>query len=97
MELVKVLTLGFMLCMGLREVKPQVNPLFLRTDREYDHYLDLNPIAAEFTKHYGNITDVEFALSKLRLPTPQDLKCLADMAQLLKGLSARNLWALRSK
>lgn len=97
MELVKILTLGFVLCMGLREVKPQLNPLFMATENEYDRYLDMNPIAGEFTKYYGNMTDIELALPNSRLPTLQDLKCLADMAQLLKGLSARNIWALRSK
>lgn len=94
MNHIKILILSITLCSGVtgdtRNVKPSITA-------EYNQFLDLNPIAAEFAKHYANISDIGLALPNVGLPSPQDLKCLSDMSQLIKGLTSGNLWALRSK
>lgn len=97
MDTVKLLTLTIVLCMGLRGVQPRKEPPLPMTAEEYDLYINMNPVAAEFTKFNGNITDMELALPNWELPSQQDLKCYADMAELMKGLTARKIWALRSK
>lgn len=97
MDSVKILMLSITLCVGVTGVTAQVKPSLLSIPEEYNQYLELNPIVAEFTKYYSNITDVDLALPNSRLPSQQDLKCLADMSQLMKGLAARKIWALRSK
>lgn len=97
MNMVKILLICFTLCMGMTGVKPHMEPQLAWTAEEYGHFLELNPIAGELFKHYKNITDVDLTLPNSRLPSQQDLKCLADVALLMQGLSARNMWALKSK
>lgn len=97
MDFIKLLILSITVCVGVKGIIAQVEPSLLRIPEEYNGYLELNPIVAEFTKYYSNITDVDLALPNSRLPSQQDLKCLADMSQLMAGLAARKKWALRSK
>ncbi|XP_051862819.1 nose resistant to fluoxetine protein 6-like [Drosophila albomicans] len=58
--------------------------------------MELRPFAVQLMQQFGNITqtDLDLRLDN-RLPNQQDLLCLADMAQLMSGLSSRSYWALR--
>lgn len=58
----------------------------------------LRRLAVEFFAQYQNITISDLYRDKeIRLPTTDDLRCLADLQTLAKDVSDRKLWALRSK
>ncbi|XP_039496877.1 nose resistant to fluoxetine protein 6-like isoform X2 [Drosophila santomea] len=60
----------------------------------------LRRLAVEFIAQYQNITIHDLAQDlyrdkEIRLPTTEDLRCLADLQTLANAVSARKFWALR--
>ncbi|KAH8272280.1 hypothetical protein KR044_006721, partial [Drosophila immigrans] len=61
----------------------------------YQRLMQLRHLAVEFFDYYDNITVTDLIAPKLRLPNEQDLRCLAEMAQITQALRTGQLWALR--
>ncbi|KAH8396111.1 hypothetical protein KR222_003465, partial [Zaprionus bogoriensis] len=60
----------------------------------YRRLMQLRHLGLEFVEFYGeNITSTD--LTGSRLPSQQDLKCLAEISQLSVALRSGSLWALR--
>lgn len=57
----------------------------------------LRRLSVEFFDHYQNITLDDLGQDLLRLPTAEDLKCLADLTLLTNDLKDPKIWALKSK
>lgn len=57
-------------------------------------FMELRPLAMEFSQHFRNITEKD-----LDLPSSSQLdsQCLSDMAQLLSAFRSKNIWALKSR
>lgn len=62
---------------------------------EYRRMMQLRHLGVEFFDFYENITATD--LTGSRLPSQQDLKCLAEVSQLSLALRSGSIWALRSK
>lgn len=62
---------------------------------EYRRMMQLRHLAVEFFDFYENITTTD--LTGSRLPSQEDLKCLAEMSQLSLALRSGSIWALRSR
>jgi len=98
MNNVKFLILNTLLLFGLTQVRclQPVTDEFIN-NLEYQRIKELRPLAVEFLHYFENITQADLNLPNNRLPSQQDLQCLADMSQLIEGLSSGSLWAFRSK
>ncbi|XP_051862820.1 nose resistant to fluoxetine protein 6-like [Drosophila albomicans] len=94
----KIIVIGTLLFCGLTQVcSNQFEPSGSSVNNEeYQRLMELRPFAVQLMQQFGNITqtDLDLRLDN-RLPNQQDLLCLADMAQLMSGLSSRSYWALR--
>lgn len=64
---------------------------------EYQEVRKLQALNLEFTRQFENITLQDLNIPRDRLPTPQDLQCLADMGLWLKGITSGQMWALKSE
>lgn len=62
----------------------------------YEQFMELRLLAMEFSHHFRNITTADLDMPSTREPSQQDFNCLADMIQLMSGLSSRSMWALKS-
>ncbi|XP_016995137.2 nose resistant to fluoxetine protein 6 [Drosophila takahashii] len=92
------------LALTLASVNANITNIFALTNKKYlsetldaDHYLafaQLRSLAVEFFDHYSNVTLADLHLNE-RLPTLQDLECLADLALLSKDLASSKYWALK--
>ncbi|KAH8238143.1 hypothetical protein KR032_000127, partial [Drosophila birchii] len=60
-------------------------------------FSQLRRLAVEFFDHYPNLTlaDLQPGNQDARIPSAQDLQCLADFAVLTKDLAAFKTWALK--
>ncbi|KAH8280769.1 hypothetical protein KR054_010702, partial [Drosophila jambulina] len=63
----------------------------------YMAFSQLRRLAVEFFDHYPNLTlaDLHSGDQDARIPSAQDLQCLADFAVLTKDLSELKIWALK--
>ncbi|XP_017145916.1 nose resistant to fluoxetine protein 6 isoform X1 [Drosophila miranda] len=61
---------------------------------DYERLMDLRSLGTEFFRHFRNISEADSELLEGRLPSQQDLVCLADMAQFMQSLTTGRLWAL---
>ncbi|KAH8387903.1 hypothetical protein KR093_010286, partial [Drosophila rubida] len=61
----------------------------------YQRMIQLRHLAIEFFEYYENITATDLIVPDTRLPSQQDLMCLAEVAQLSQALRSGQLWALR--
>ncbi|KAH8312733.1 hypothetical protein KR044_012560, partial [Drosophila immigrans] len=99
MDKFKIIVIGTLLYCGLPQVRcHQFEESGSVNNEEYQRIMELRPFAVQLLQQFGNMsqTDLDFLLDN-RLPSQQDLLCLADMAQLMSGLSSRRYWALRSR
>ncbi|XP_017855596.1 PREDICTED: nose resistant to fluoxetine protein 6-like [Drosophila arizonae] len=55
-------------------------------------FMELRPLAMEFSQHFRNITEKDLDLPSI---SQQDSQCLADMTQLLSAFRSKNIWALK--
>ncbi|XP_030378335.1 nose resistant to fluoxetine protein 6-like [Scaptodrosophila lebanonensis] len=64
---------------------------------DYQRTLQLRQLSAKFFSHFQNITlqDLMPDNARLRIPSAQDLKCLAELKAVTEGLSSGNIWAMR--
>ncbi|XP_060647040.1 nose resistant to fluoxetine protein 6-like isoform X1 [Drosophila nasuta] len=98
MDKFKIIVIGTLLFCGLTQVccyqfEPSGSSV---SNEEYQRLMELRPFAVQLMQQFGNITQTNLDLRlDNRLPSQQDLLCLADMAQLMSGLSSRSYWALR--
>ncbi|SPP73715.1 nose resistant to fluoxetine protein 6 [Drosophila guanche] len=60
----------------------------------FERLMDLRPLGTEFFRHFENISEADLELFEGRLPSQQDLVCLADITQLMQALTSGRLWAL---
>lgn len=74
----------------------QLKPEELVAMEDYQRMVELRPLAVEFSQHFRNITQKDLDLPSTRLPSQQDLQCLADMSELLGGLTSGSFWAIKS-
>ncbi|KAH8304723.1 hypothetical protein KR044_007257, partial [Drosophila immigrans] len=63
--------------------------------KEYLELRKLQSLGLEFTQQFQNITLNDLEIPKDRLPTVQDLQCLADISLWMNGISSGSLWSLR--
>lgn len=105
--------LAFILGLGLlalaKSVNAQMTNIFAMTNTKLltehiaggDHYSSIfntRRLSVEFFEHYANVTLEDLtANSNSRIPSLQDLECLADLALLSKDLSSFKFWALKSE
>ncbi|KAH8238144.1 hypothetical protein KR032_000126 [Drosophila birchii] len=61
----------------------------------YQNAARLGRLGVEFFDHYQNITLDDLSRNQYRLPTAEDLKCLADLALLANDLRSLKMWALK--
>ncbi|XP_026847268.1 nose resistant to fluoxetine protein 6 isoform X2 [Drosophila persimilis] len=63
--------------------------------QDYQRLKRLRPLGVEFAEHFRNASLPDLDLFQSRIPSQEDLLCLADMAQFMQALTAGKLWALR--
>ncbi|KAH8235402.1 hypothetical protein KR038_007021, partial [Drosophila bunnanda] len=65
--------------------------------QDYMAFSQMRRLAVEFFDHYPNVTlaDLHSGNQDGRIPSAQDLQCLADFAVLTKDLSELKAWALK--
>ncbi|KAH8312734.1 hypothetical protein KR044_012561 [Drosophila immigrans] len=96
METFKLLIVGLLFYMGLTQVSSvQVLPVTGISKQEYLRIMELRPLAVEFMHHFGNISQADLELTNGRIPSQQDLQCLADVAQMINGVTSLKYWALK--
>ncbi|XP_017110764.1 nose resistant to fluoxetine protein 6 [Drosophila elegans] len=95
--------------LALASVKAEITNIFALTNKQLlSHELEVNVdsylavsklrrLAVEFFDHYSNVTlaDLYVGDQRSRLPSVQDMKCLADMALLTNDLSSLKVWTLK--
>lgn len=64
---------------------------------EYREVRKLQALNLEFTRQLENITLQDLNISEGRLPTADDLQCLADVSLWMKGITSGQMWALKSE
>ncbi|XP_022209524.2 nose resistant to fluoxetine protein 6-like [Drosophila obscura] len=62
---------------------------------DYERLKGLRSLGAEFAGHFRNESLTELDLFNSRIPSQEDLLCLADMAQFMQALTGGKLWALK--
>jgi len=65
--------------------------------KEYLELRKLQSLGFEFTKQFQNISLSDLDIPEGRVPSAQDLQCLADMGAWMKGISSGSFWSLKSK
>lgn len=75
----------------------ELEPEYTFTEEDYYRISSLRPLSSEFVEYFKNISERNLKTKNSELIGQADLQCLAEMSQLMKGLSARNMWALKSK
>ncbi|XP_033169884.1 nose resistant to fluoxetine protein 6 [Drosophila mauritiana] len=101
-RLALILGLGLL---ALASVDAEMTNIFAMTNAKLltehlaggDHYssvFNTRRLSVEFFEHYSNVT-LEDLTANSRLPSLQDLECLADLALLSKDLSSSKFWALK--
>ncbi|XP_034664724.1 nose resistant to fluoxetine protein 6-like [Drosophila subobscura] len=63
--------------------------------QDYQRLMELRSLGVEFAEHFRNATLSDLDLFHPRVPSQEDLLCLADMAQFMQALTAGQLWALK--
>ncbi|XP_022209522.2 nose resistant to fluoxetine protein 6-like isoform X3 [Drosophila obscura] len=63
--------------------------------RNYQRLMGLRSLGVEFAEHFRNESLTELDLFISRIPSQEDLLCLADMAQFMQALTGGQLWALK--
>ncbi|XP_017145313.1 nose resistant to fluoxetine protein 6-like [Drosophila miranda] len=63
--------------------------------QDYQRLKRLRPLGVEFAQHFRNASLTDLDLFHPRIPSQEDLLCLADMAQFMQALTAGKLWALK--
>ncbi|EDX02122.2 nose resistant to fluoxetine protein 6 [Drosophila yakuba] len=93
--------LGILLTVGLAVVKGTLpTQIHLLAEHEvssmadYERLLDLRSLAVEFYREFRNISTADVHLLGKRLG-PEDLRCLADMAQFMSALGVPKAWAIK--
>lgn len=64
---------------------------------EYREVRKLQALNLEFTRQLENITLQDLNIPEGRLPTADDLQCLADVSLWMKGITSGQMWALKSE
>ncbi|XP_017145314.1 nose resistant to fluoxetine protein 6-like [Drosophila miranda] len=63
--------------------------------QDYQRLTGLRSLGVEFAEHFRNASLTDLDLFHSRIPSQDDLLCLADMAQFMQALTAGKLWALK--
>ncbi|KAL7728267.1 hypothetical protein ACLKA6_007373 [Drosophila palustris] len=64
-------------------------------NKEFMELHKLQSLGLEFTQQFQNITVTDLQIPIGSNPSVQDLRCLADMALWMKGISSGSLWSLK--
>ncbi|KAH8360223.1 hypothetical protein KR093_011438 [Drosophila rubida] len=94
MDTVKFIIIGLFWHLGLAQVSSIPSTAVMSTE-QYHRIMELRPLAVEFIHHYDNFSAAELEGVANRIPSQQDLLCLADMAQLMSGVTSLKTWALK--
>ncbi|XP_034127394.1 nose resistant to fluoxetine protein 6-like isoform X3 [Drosophila guanche] len=62
--------------------------------QEYLRLMGLRSLGVEFAEHFRNASLSDLDLFQPRIPSQEDLLCLADMAEFMQALTTGKLWAL---
>ncbi|EDW67402.2 uncharacterized protein Dvir_GJ24123 [Drosophila virilis] len=90
------ITIGTLLLFGLTLVNSlQLDPADLVSMKDCQRIMEFRPLAVEFSQHFRNITQADLDIPSTRLPDKQNLLCLADMTQLMAGLTSGKLWTIK--
>ncbi|XP_062124806.1 nose resistant to fluoxetine protein 6-like isoform X1 [Drosophila sulfurigaster albostrigata] len=96
MDKVKLIIFGLVFYLGLTQVSSvQIAPNTLISKEDYHRIMEFRSLAVEFMHHFGNFSQADLDLPNSRIPSQQDLQCLADMALLMNGVTSLNYWALK--
>ncbi|XP_022209523.2 nose resistant to fluoxetine protein 6-like isoform X1 [Drosophila obscura] len=63
--------------------------------QDYQRLMGLRSLGVEFAEHFRNESLTDLDLFNSRIPSQEDLLCLADMAQFMQALTGGQLWALK--
>lgn len=88
---ISVLLLAGLLVIGASQPKdPDIMQLYEMTK-------SIRSLSEEFSEYFKNVTLQSLGVLDFEVATQEDQFCLEDMAELMKGLSSRQLWAFKSK
>ncbi|KAH8280957.1 hypothetical protein KR054_005892 [Drosophila jambulina] len=63
--------------------------------QQYETLQQLDPLRVEFAKYFRNVTLPSLGVLDFQVPREEDIVCIQDLAELMKGLSSRQRWALK--
>ncbi|BFF91966.1 nose resistant to fluoxetine protein 6-like [Drosophila madeirensis] len=63
--------------------------------QEYQRLISLRSLGVEFAEHFRNASLSDLDLFHPRIPSQEDLICIADMAQFMQALTTGKLWAAK--
>ncbi|EDW66331.2 uncharacterized protein Dvir_GJ15968 [Drosophila virilis] len=63
--------------------------------QQYQQLMRLQSLGMDFMQYFQNITLQDLDIPSTRLPSKEDLQCLADMSLWMKGLTTGRYWSLK--
>ncbi|XP_064538746.1 nose resistant to fluoxetine protein 6-like [Drosophila montana] len=63
--------------------------------KEYQQLMKLQSLGVDFVRYFQNITMQDLDIPSTRLPSTEDLQCMADMSLWMKGLTSGSYWSLK--
>ncbi|KAH8347523.1 hypothetical protein KR059_012039 [Drosophila kikkawai] len=63
--------------------------------QQYEILQQLEALGVEFTKYFRNVTLQSLGVLDFQAPRQEDIVCIQDLAEVIKGLSSRQRWALK--
>ncbi|EDW38986.1 GL13843 [Drosophila persimilis] len=63
--------------------------------QDYQRLTGLRSLGVEFAEHFRNASLTDLDLFQSRIPSQDDLLCIADMTEFMLALTSGKLWALR--
>ncbi|KAH8247738.1 hypothetical protein KR038_009245 [Drosophila bunnanda] len=63
--------------------------------QEYEALQHVEALGVEFSKYFRNVTLQSLGVSGFQVPRQEDIVCIQDLSELIKGLSSRKRWALK--
>ncbi|XP_020810588.1 nose resistant to fluoxetine protein 6-like [Drosophila serrata] len=63
--------------------------------QQYEALQQLEALGVEFAKYFRNVTLESLGVLDFQVPRQEDIVCIQDLAEVMKGLSSRQRWALK--
>ncbi|XP_034117935.1 nose resistant to fluoxetine protein 6-like [Drosophila albomicans] len=73
----------------------KIPPMDQVEPREFLEMRKLQSLSLEFTQQFKNITLKDLEIPSERIPSLQDLQCLADVGLWMSGISSASMWSIK--